>query len=112
MGSIIQAQCGCGFNDVATVGAGRSNYMVESKFPFYCKTCGLVSVNISKKDLICPTCQSSEVQPYGKKPISLTKKKGNDYLQWGSRYTAAPSGHLCPACKRKTMHFQMSELFD
>jgi RNA polymerase subunit RPABC4/transcription elongation factor Spt4 len=111
MGSIVHATCACGFNDVVIVGAGRMNYRTESKFPFYCKACGLVSVNITTKELKCPDCHSKEVQPYGRKPIS-NPKKNNDYLQWGPQYGAAASGHLCPACKKKTMSFQMAGLFD
>ena len=109
MGSIYKAKCPCGFNHVVVVGGSRSDYQSNAKFPFYCKTCGLVDVNICQKPLCCPTCNSRKIKVYGKAPISLETSERE--LSWDA-YSAGPRGHLCPQCKNHTLYFQLSIMFD
>lgn len=111
MGSSYQANCSCGFNQVVTVGGGRMNYMTHSKFPFYCKKCGLVDVNISRTRLCCPTCKSSKIKVYGKPPISHNTSQSQRALAWDS-YSAGLKDHLCPQCKKYTLFFELYMMFD
>ncbi len=110
MGSMFSASCPCGFESSVTVGAGRSDFQTNSKFPFYCNTCGMVSVNISDPTPMCLQCQSAEIIAYGRPPIS---PDGSDsyFMQWG-KYRSGREGHLCPKCNANTMVFERYMLFD
>ena len=110
MGSIYQAKCSCGFQQSTTVGGSRSNFQNDSKFPFYCKTCGLVDVNICQSKLRCPTCNSRKLKVYGKPPISPKAFEIRE-LSWDS-YSAGARDHLCPQCKKHSLYFELSIMFD
>ena len=104
MGSIRKVSCPCGFKSLVKVGGGMRDFQSNSKFPFYCNTCGLVEVNVAQKELCCPKCNSIEVKQYGIPPISDLPETKRDSVSWGN-YKAELKGHLCPACKEKTMEF-------
>ena len=70
MGSIRNVACPCGFKSPVTVGGSMRNFLEDSRFPFYCETCGIVDVNVAKDDLYCPKCESRDVKQYGIPPIS------------------------------------------
>jgi hypothetical protein len=70
----------------------------------------MVEVNISDPTLICPQCQSIQINPYGRPPIS--PNVGNSYfMQWG-KYRAGKGDHLCPECKQNSMAFERYMMFD
>lgn len=104
MGSIRNVSCRCGFKSTAKIGGGMRDFRNNSVFPFYCNTCGLVEVNITKKELCCPKCTSIKVMQYGRSPISDLPEIKRGSVSWDN-YTAELKGHLCPACKQKTMEF-------
>lgn len=135
MGSVYQAYCECGYRDDVTVGGARSSFLEQSKFPFFCGQCGLVSVNIAKLSrgqvvTICPSCQSPGCTQYGIPPVSLHDlrpgpwwkkffKRPTSYanlspaIQWGTR-EAATDGHICPGCREMKLSFSRvpSLMFD
>ena len=141
MGSTHQAHCQCGFDTKVTVGGGRRTFQEDSQFPYYCATCGIVSVNIAKLKIDdqppCPKCGATEVHQYGRHPASIplvnsppasrwdaTKKWLTNYppeaaaranrtaLQWG-QWEAYELDNLCPACKQMTLVFSpVSVMFD
>jgi hypothetical protein len=104
MGSIRKVSCPCGFQSTAKIGGGMRDFRENSTFPFYCETCGLVEVNITKDEMRCPKCNSTEVKQYGIPPISDLPETKWGSVYWGN-YKAELKGHLCPACKQKTMEF-------
>ena len=104
MGSIRKVSCLCGFQSTAKIGGGMKDFRENSTFPFYCQTCGLVEVNITKDEMRCPKCNSTEVKQYGIPPISDLPETKRGSVYWGD-YEAELKGHLCPACKQKTMEF-------
>jgi len=110
MGSVFEASCPCGYQSSVTVGAGRDDFQTNSKFPFHCTTCGMVSVNISEPPPSCPSCHSTEITPYGRPPVS---PDGADsyYMQWRN-YRSGKTGHLCPKCKEQSMVFERYMMFD
>jgi Zn finger protein HypA/HybF involved in hydrogenase expression len=110
MGSVFDASCPCGFQGSVTVGAGRSDFQTNSKFPFYCDTCGMVSVNISDPTPVCPQCQSTQITPYGRSPISPDGSE-TYFMQWRT-YRAGKTGHLCPKCGQHNMVFERYMMFD
>jgi Zn finger protein HypA/HybF involved in hydrogenase expression len=111
MGNIRDARCPCGFRSSVKIGGGMADHRENSAFPFHCKTCGLISVNVAKAERICPTCQSAEITQYGKEPVSLPGPNGSA-VQWGN-YKARAIDHLCPRCNQHTMAFDgPSIMFD
>jgi RNA polymerase subunit RPABC4/transcription elongation factor Spt4 len=111
MGNIRDARCPCGFRSSVKIGGGMVDHRENSAFPFHCKTCGLISVNVAKEERICPTCQSSEITQYGKEPVSLPGPHGSA-VEWGN-YKARAIDHLCPRCNQHTMAFDgPSIMFD
>ena len=111
MGNIRDARCGCGFRSSVKIGGGMADHRKNSAFPFYCKTCGLISINIAKEDRACPTCNSSDITQYGKAPVSLPGSH-TSAVQWGE-YKARAVEHLCPKCGKHTMVFdEPSMMFD
>lgn len=104
------AECECGFEKSITIGGSRSSFAEYSLFPFFCDKCGLVEVNITQKSLICPTCKSKDITPYGTPPVSLPSKYMK--IDWMD-YKAPENGNLCPACRKMTLRFGgPSVLFD
>lgn len=75
MGSTHRVHCECGFDTQVTVGGGGRTFMEDSKFPFHCATCGIVSVNIAKlaseDSPPCPRCSGSDMCQCGKSPASI-----------------------------------------
>ena len=51
----------------------------KNHFPFNCKTCGVVPVNIALEPKVCPTCFSKEVAEYGIPPLSAEVTYETDY---------------------------------
>jgi hypothetical protein len=110
MGSENMAECECGFRQGFTIGGSRSSFAEYSSFPFFCEKCGLVEVNITQKSLICPTCKSKDITPYGKPPVSLPSKYM--MIEWMD-YGAPRDGNLCPSCRKMTLRLGgASVLFD
>ncbi len=110
MGSINRVSCECGYTSTVRVGGGMKTHNEHSVFPFYCKNCGIVEVNIHGNTSECPYawCKSIDIHPYGKEPIS----KGADRfpaIQWGE-YKAYRNGNLCPECKKFTLKFSGPEI--
>ena len=111
MGNIRDARCACGFRRSVKIGGGMADHRENSAFPFYCKTCGLISINIAKEKRICPSCNSTEITQYGKAPVSLPGPH-HSAVQWGN-YQARAVDHLCPQCNKHTMVFSgPSVMFD
>lgn len=113
MGSVNRVSCECGYTSTVRVGGGMKSHNENSVFPFYCKNCGIVSVNIHGNTSECPHawCKSKDIHPYGKEPISKENKR-NLAIQW-SEYKAYHEGNLCPECKNFTMKIGGPEiLFD
>jgi len=104
MGSVHMASCECGFRTSVRVGGGMRSFQTNAPFPFYCKRCGLVGANTAMKPVVCPTCASSDIQQYGKPPISVIDPHAHAVLQNFS-FEAFAEGNLCPACKKMTLVF-------
>lgn len=104
MGNIRSVKCSCGFQKAITIGAFKAEHLLKSKFPFYCSDCGLVEVNVKNNPLLCPVCKSSQIQAYGKPPISLTQESCAT-VQCGE-YATPVEGNLCPKCNKMTLVFE------
>lgn len=104
MANIYKASCKCGFKRSMRTGGNRDNFQTESYFPFYCKECGLVNVNIKEPHSTCPSCKSIDLKPCGHRDISLDNKWKTVQC---SQYEAPNVGNLCPNCLDKTLSFEL-----
>lgn len=125
MGSVHRAFCDCGFSKDVTIGGGRHTFLEDASFPFYCKACGLVSLNISKlhndvTSVNCPKCGMCDCRQYGIPPVSLVDLRAKPWWKFLKRYTlnigkasaiqcgyreATEDGHICPKCKKMSLSF-------
>ena len=113
MGSIHGTRCKCGYESSVTIGGGMKDFLKDSKFPFYCENCGLVSANIKEQPIKCPYCSTTNLRPYGKLPISVRIESDIYPAIQCDNFLAYRHGNLCPKCKELTMRFGPTEiLFD
>lgn len=111
MGQIQNVECACGYRRSVTIGGGMRNFQTDSRFPHYCKTCGLVDVNVKAMPLQCPSCQAQDIVQYGLPPVSLPGD-GHPSVQWDN-YGAYRTGNLCPQCQQMTLEFkEITMMFD
>ncbi len=110
MGSINRAFCECGFRTTVRVGGNMTTHNENSSFPFYCKKCGIVNMNIHGNITECQFawCKSTDIHPYGKEPISKVTER-YPAIEWGD-YKAYHNGNLCPECKKFTLKFGGPEM--
>lgn len=64
MGSYISAICPCGFSAQCRLGGGMLSHHKDSRVPYLCETCGIVSVNVMAEKLVCPRRESHSIHPY------------------------------------------------
>lgn len=108
MASRHNVHCKCGFNKSIEVGGTMFSFTTHSYFPFYCKGCGLVNVNIARKKHVCPSCKSQQVNQYGLPPLSL-KSETYKVIMDGD-YSASSEGHFCPNCNEFNLIFSESSM--
>ena len=107
MTTLHEAKCSCGYKTTIFVGGNRASYQKDSSFPFYCQQCGVVEINITLKDLCCPSCHSSEILQYGKEPVSVQPIEESFPILMNNDYGAYQNGNLCPKCKTRNMIFSI-----
>jgi hypothetical protein len=66
MGSILKANCSCGFNsEELFLGGGRLTFETRCMFPCYCGACESLSTsNMFELEVVCADCGEVGVQPY------------------------------------------------
>lgn len=100
MGSQVRASCPCGYDKVFTVGGSMSSYRTHSYFPYRCRSCGIVSVNIAEDPVRCSKNASHHIERIGgsfaarmaKKKVDEERRKPRrrTFLEWLG-LTAAPA---------------------
>jgi hypothetical protein len=114
MASVHSATCECGYRTTVSVGGTRANFETVNNFPFYCDTCGLVTINTRDKIIKCPACRSPKITQYGIPPASraFDDRFTLPAIQAFS-YEAYKQGNLCPKCKNYNLEFSGSNtIFD
>jgi hypothetical protein len=114
------ANCNCGFNQYIEVGHSLES-PEKNYFPFYCKKCGLVPVNIASEYKECPTCTSKEVAEYGVPTLSTEVTKNTDFFDprrpekfiesydlHEKHFQVSTGGNFCPKCNNMSMEFLYS----
>lgn len=94
-----------------TVGGNRETYRTDSVFPFYCRQCGVVDVNVTGQELFCPRCKSLDVLPYGKEPVSIAPLDEAFPRLMNDDYEAYEGDNLCPKCNTRNMKFSGVDIF-
>jgi hypothetical protein len=122
MGSVIEAECECGYmNPELLLGGGFRNFMTECAVPFYCDHCKKVfTLNILDKngliqDCHCPRCKR-KVHYYGYIKEG-TYEYNEDYVfDWRvnseNRYFLPEGLHHCPKCKKDKLQFYETACWD
>jgi len=127
MGSAVNAVCECGYNKKCTIGGTRAGYLHDSRFPYYCDKCGVVSANIQNDPVVCPCCDTVEIVQYGgglpnyprltfwqrlrrgldrawSNGLTVSRQVGPRISECNGRWIAEKN-HLCPSCKSMSLRF-------
>ena len=133
MGQILNAICDCGYEGKAVLGAGRADFNRVCNFPYHCKSCKeVVSVDLFKKRISCPICNSQDVHTYESQTVRLDKeiyeqlsdieleklglhRVSNEQESWAVKdknHTLLRGPHHCPKCEKKTLIFFTELMFD
>ena len=119
MGSIIIAQCPCGFiKDDLFVGAGMMNYGTSEFEPALCMSCGhFQACDRMARRPRCKKCQGP-VRFYdtsGPRLDLLTEDEPQDVgstVQDPTQPLSHQGRHLCPRCKEMRMDFLAGGMWD
>ncbi len=141
MGTTLEARCKCGYVESAMVASGRRDHGKVFFYPHACDDCSaMVSIDILKSPVVCPTCGSSNVKSYGVAIKELPFGRWNRFKAWLSgdkkrhaeqkaavhrktidssycyrthtTYVIPTDPATCPACKEKSLVFESTVLFD
>ncbi len=118
MGTIIRAECRCGFAKEMFLGGGMQNFTKYCAFPMYCGRCKILfEANLFQKRILCPYCrETKDVMPYDDE--RLCRRKGKEVFRWATehevgRNLALTDGeYLCPWCGQLTLSFTMAGCWD
>jgi len=117
MGSIVVANCGCGYEKEMHLGGGMMNFETYCGFPVYCPACEQLFVaNLFEEPIRCPECSSNRVLPYDAEELCVTK--GSVVFDWfvevrNDRALELTNGeYLCPDCGQFTLSFHMRGFWD
>ena len=118
MGTIIRAECRCGFQKEMCLGGGMLNFTKHCAFPMYCGQCKILfEANLFRKRIPCPSCRGTrDVVPYDDERVC--RSKGEEVFQWATedkigRDLALTGGkYLCPQCGQFTLSFLMAGCWD
>ena len=113
MGSVLIAQCVCGYRtDELDVGSGMI-YSNKELFPAICSHCkNVIVANYLDKTPKCPACKKKVIFYNDNKAISDDKvnDETDDIFSWSmldGRELRLPDIHyLCPKCGKYTIKFQ------
>jgi len=112
MGSLINAYCGCGFENTMPLGGGMENFTTYCNFPFYCEECRIFfEANVFEEPVSCPKCKGSETVTYDRKCL----QKGSSIFKCsvGDRELNLTNGkHICPECGKNTLTFEDAGCWD
>lgn len=110
MGSIVKAQCGCGFEKEMYLGGGMRTFLTQCNFPFFCSACAIMfEGNILGNKVACPKCDATNSVPYNSDRLCL--RKGQQVFEWNvagdaeRRLELTDGDYLCPGCGRPNMTF-------
>ena len=118
MGSIVLANCPCGFSQEMFLGGGEMNYRDLAAFPALCPACQAMRVaNLMEKEPRCPDCGSRDIVPYD--DPSLAGERGSKQVfRWNvkkeiGRILALRNGtYRCARCGEPSLRFSDVGVWD
>jgi DNA-directed RNA polymerase subunit RPC12/RpoP len=121
VGSIIAAQCLCGFSTKMALGGGIRSHEYLCVFPALCSGCGAFwPVNLLDRGARCPTCSrnaSDSMIPYDDPSLAGTPGQ-ETVFSWslGKELGRTPKltdgTYVCPHCRKPTLAFSESGFWD
>lgn len=136
MGIFLSAICSCSYSETVAIGSNMHKHGKVFLFPHFCNHC----VNVVSKDIyfsktLCPLCDNDEIFSYTAttntlKPSSFFNYFSSSFLQYfgfhkitdveveiyafrfDRKFTLLNSFHYCPKCKKNSLKFSGSALFD
>jgi predicted RNA-binding Zn-ribbon protein involved in translation (DUF1610 family) len=121
MGSILIAECKCGFEKNFSAGGGMLDFKTNCNAPAYCADCKKFIVeNYLKTPAICPSCGKKLIfynDPSLKAENDKSKSSRNIIFSWFAdnekgEFVLYGTKYLCPNCGKKTMRFSEGGFFD
>ena len=118
MGSQVTAQCECGVGAEILVGGGMMDFTTTCYFPCLCDRCNkVVQVNLLATKPRCPDCGAANPVPYD--DPQLIGSPGDEIVaEWnmeerlGRNLLLTDGSSKCPGCRKKTLRFADSGLWD
>jgi len=111
MGSILIAECDCGFKSKEIyAGGGVANFETECAAPAVCKNCSsFLVLNYLRKKNKCPNCKS-EVTFYNDPSIQKKTNTENTVFDWyfeeyQHTFVLPDTKYYCPKCKKFNLRF-------
>ncbi|MDG1816380.1 MAG: hypothetical protein P8H22_09800 [Glaciecola sp.] len=119
MGSIVKANCQCGFEQKIHIGGGIGDFKKNCAFPCFCHHCTkLVVANMMANNKDCPICENDSLVSYMHNTIASIDGDRN-VISWRLQKDGVDemlmldNGHyICPQCKGVSLTFSLVGMFD
>ena len=121
MGTLLTAQCVCGFQSgTLALGGGMLNFQNHCGAPALCTSCGRFQVlNYLDETAMCEACRG-EVRFYDhpslRGPMPTEGRSSDPVFSWNlddGRKFLLPGGlYVCPKCRQKTLRFESQGNWD
>lgn len=118
MGTIVRAECKCGFAvDDMSIGGGMMDFNTRYSFPIYCNECKIMFVgNLFDKDIRCTKCNRTNVTPYADESMFVGVTEIEAYRDESEKLVRVPEltngTYKCPKCGEFGMTFIEEGNFD
>ena len=105
MGTIISAQCDCGYTYENMYLGGGMRSIDYLSYPNYCKSCkSLFTANMKNKEIHCSNCKSTDILRYDDSSICGDLEYPS--FEWGTdEYLLSRENSLCPSCQKFSLKF-------
>jgi len=121
-GTILKAQCPCGYHLEFMAGGGMSNFKTLCAAPAYCAACKKLEIlNYLDDDPKCAACAACAGKPVFYNDPSLQEKpapgaKPGTVFSWNTdkkgTFTLPDVNYLCPQCGKMTLRFVQNGFWD
>lgn len=116
MGSILKAECSCGFVTTFPAGGGVLNFTDTCFAPAICVDCGEFFIrNYFSKFIKCPKCHK-KAYFYDNPSLHSNEITDNIVFSWNLQdereFILYDKDYLCPKCKQFSLRFSELGFFD
>lgn len=116
MGSLLHAECRCGFISNFPAGGGMLNFTDTCYAPAVCVACGEFFIrNYFSKFIKCPKCRK-KAHFYDDPSLQSSEVTDRAVFAWNlddeREFVLYDKDYLCPECKQFTLKFTEAGNFD